>query len=217
MLGNNCTVLPGQAKDLAGQAFGRWTVLEYIGKRGSSHYWRCTCLCGSEKGVSGYSLTSGLSQSCGCLIGERARQRSTSHGRTKTTEYRIWQNMLRRCGKKGFHAYDRYGGRGITVCQRWMDSFEAFFEDMGERPKGLSLERKNNNGNYEPNNCCWATPTEQARNRRSSRFLTLNGVTKLLVEWAEERGMARGTLKERIRKGWSIEEAITIPVGPRSR
>jgi hypothetical protein len=205
---------PHRVKDLTGQVFGRWTVLHKDARSRRKTYWLCRCECGNETVVQGGNLKDGQSQSCGCLRRERTIAKVRTHGKTNTPEYRSWKSMLKRCGNPNDPAYGSYGGRGITVCERW-SSFEAFFEDMGNKPAGhhISIERLDNDGNYEPGNCVWATPAQQARNRRSSRYLTFNGQTKLLSDWASEYSLNRTTVRVRIDQyGWSVERALTEPV-----
>lgn len=135
--------------------------------------------------------------------------RSTKHGKTGTRTYRIWQAMLNRCRNKNVINFENYGGRGIKVCVRW-HTFNNFLKDMGEAPLDRSIERKNNNANYNPGNCRWATRTEQARNTRRNRKITFNGVTKCLTEWAKDLGMDQASLAERLSK-WPLQQALTQP------
>ncbi len=130
--------------------------------------------------------------------------------------YHSWAGMTARCTNEGHRNYALYGGRGITVCDRWL-SFPNFLADMGEKPRGLSLDRIDGNGNYEPSNCRWATATEQARNRSNTRTLTLNGETRPLAEWAERTGIHPATLSDRVHHGWTDERALTEPVNPAGR
>lgn len=139
------------------------------------------------------------------------RRRATRHGHcprgTPTRTYRIWKKMRARCNEVRSVSYSRYGGRGITVCPRW-DKFEAFLADMGECPPGLQIDRVDNGGNYEPGNCRWATRIEQANNRRSSRFLTVNGVRLTVSQWARVNGIHRSTIFGRLRRGWAHDRAV---------
>ena len=153
---------PGLIAD--GTRFGRLVVvcLQGSDKWGSRQY-DCLCDCGGRKVVVQYNLTSGHVRSCGCL----QRERRIKHGMSSSPEYVAWLNMRDRCFKEQDPNYKNYGGRGITVCDRWKDSFQNFYEDMGPRPSGLTLERVDNNGNYEPNNCEWATRAAQLSNRRA--------------------------------------------------
>lgn len=132
--------------------------------------------------------------------------------RSKLPEHKVWRGIWWRCTTKDPDAYRVYGSRGITVCERWK-VFHNFYEDMGPRPTPKhTIERRNTNGNYEPSNCYWATQKVQQRNRRNNRHLTLNGETRVLAAWAEETGIARTTIFQRLRAGWSIERALTTPV-----
>lgn len=135
------------------------------------------------------------------------------HGCTGTYEHGIWLQMKQRCLDPNNAAYDRYGGRGIKVCDRWLNSFEAFLDDMGPRPTGLTIDRINNNGHYEPTNCRWTTYREQRLNSRSVRLLTFNGETRCLTDWARITGIGECTIFYRLQRGWSVERALTEPVG----
>lgn len=134
----------------------------------------------------------------------------TTHGLSASPTYKVWQAMHQRCGNLNNPGFHRYGGRGIKVCDRW-NSFENFLADMGEKPAGMFIERVDNDGDYEPSNCRWATRSEQQRNRRNNRVVTHAGVTLCLKDWALRVGMPPNTLYGRLDKGWDFERAITAP------
>lgn len=142
-------------------------------------------------------------------LAERNRQNAT-HGLSKTSTFSIWRSMKQRCLNSKRKDFKNYGGRGITFCKRW-ESFELFLEDMGERPEGMSLERNDSNQNYEPSNCRWATPTEQARNRKSNVRYLWNGKEMCIAELSEISGIERKTLEYRLRIGWPLDKAMLQP------
>lgn len=188
--------------DLTGQTFGRLTVLGYTGHR----QWRCVCVCGKERVAFGHYLRRGVSTSCGC--GNRYR----SHGMRKSPEWKIWSGMRQRCLNRNHTFFNRYGGRGISICDRW-SSFENFYADMGPRPSPEhQIDRIDNDGNYEPCNCRWVNKKEQSGNRSISRRFVINGESRSLASLAQERGMLPGTLHDRLSYGWSIERALSTPV-----
>jgi hypothetical protein len=187
-----------------GQRFERWTVLQ-LGERAGSHPAAlCVCDCGTERIVRTELLRIGKSKSCGCYRDAAA----TTHGRSHTSMHNIWLAMRRRCYLPSDGSYERYGGRGIKVCDRWQ-IFENFLADMGERPSDKhSIERENNEGNYEPGNCIWAVKLVQANNTRSNVYYTLDGETLTLAQWARKCGMNYKTVHARIKRGWSLERAL---------
>jgi hypothetical protein len=201
--------------DISGKRYGRLTVLSFAGiyDRCRASVWRCRCDCGQEVNVHGSNLKRGASASCGCLRLERLRSKIIKHGASKTPEYLAWRNMLRRCTKPGTGGWELYGGRGIRVCESWLE-FDNFLQDMGKRPSAKhTLERVNTNGNYEPSNCTWTTQHEQARNRRTNHRLTINGETLCISDWAIRAGLTSNSILARIRRGWSVEDAVFQPKG----
>lgn len=202
-------------QNLTGRKFGRMNVIEYKGKpeKGRGSLWLCQCECGTRKVVYASNLKKGDTKSCGCLHKEIAKASSTTHGDCGTPEYEAWCKIKQRCYKKTNRNYYRYGGRGITVCDRWLESFENFLEDMGPRPVSKeSIDRINNNGNYEPENCRWANRKEQNRNTSRNRMLTFNGKTMCMAEWAERLNLDYQNLARRLNKfGWSVEKSLTKP------
>lgn len=196
-------------KDFAGKRFGRLTTVKHYGKDKSGNItWVCECDCGNETIVRVASLFCGNTKSCGCLIGDTSR----IHGMDGTPTYRTWDTMKRRCLNPNSISYESYGGRGIKVCKRWL-KFENFYADMGEKPNGTSLDRIDNDGDYEPSNCRWATYKQQARNRSSSRLISYGGKLYTMAELVEKFNINRGTLEHRISVlMWPIEKALTHPL-----
>lgn len=190
---------------MIGKEFGQLIVLKKSGK-----YCLCKCNCGTEKYVRMDHLKSGATKSCGCVGRLNSSLAKTTHGMSHTRIFKIWLGMINRC--KNDHS-GNYGKRGISVCSRWLDSFDNFYFDMGEPPSTLhSIDRINVNGNYEPNNCQWATRTMQARNTRRNTFLRFRGERKTIAEWAKVTGIKPSTICVRIYNlGWSIDKALSTP------
>lgn len=206
-----------QSKELVGARFGRLLVMAEAHPRvNSGHKIRMLqvkCDCGNVRVVQAGNLRNGHTKSCGCLSLQSTAERSTVHGMAKKSgAWKSWVTIRDRCENANDPAYKNYGARGITVCERWRD-FRNFFADMGERPSGASIDRIDNEGSYEPNNCRWASRTEQARNKRNNINVTIDGVTRCLADVAAERGIKYRTAHARIvDRGWDAARALTTPV-----
>lgn len=194
----------GKAKDLSGMRFGKLTAVEQCGRSSDGRLlWLCVCDCGNKTLVSSSHLLNGNTKSCGCLV--------TKHGKSKTRLHKIWDNMKGRCANG---VDTNYGGKGITICREWKDDFQAFYDwaMANGYEEHLTIDRKNNDKGYSPENCRWATVTEQNNNTRRNHFLTYNGKTQTISQWAKETGINREALYSRINKQkWSIERALTTP------
>lgn len=201
--------MSGFRKDITRKNFGRWTVISFSHNgKDKSPYWLCLCSCGTSKIIRGQSLKAGASKSCGCLRDEIIIKMKVSHGMRWSSIYQKWCSMIYRCTNPNSSAFKNYGGRGIAVCKSWL-KFENFYRDMGDCPKGLTLERIDNNIGYIKHNCKWATRKEQQNNRRCSTLISFNGKTLTLTQWAEELGIHRQTLYDRINRSlWPIEKAL---------
>ena len=186
-----------------GDKYGRLTAIRFDHKRRSHQCWLFRCDCGNKKVIEVAKVKSGHTKSCGCL----QQEKMTTHGMTYSKEYNSWVGMKQRCLNKNHSSYKDYGGRGITICKRWL-KFENFFADMGEKPEGTSIDRIDNNGNYEPSNCKWATQKQQNNNMRRNHLLTYKNRTMTMSQWAKEMGINYKTLKTRIWRGWSAEKAL---------
>lgn len=200
--------------DLTHRVFDRLTVVRKLlpQQSGDRVRWECRCRCGSTKTVIGRTnqLTSGLLRSCGCLHREVVKKNSTKHGLYGSREYSAWQNIIGRCCSQQHHAFHNYGGRGITICDEWKESFEAFYCDMGSRPSDdHSIDRKDNDKGYCKENCRWATRTEQQNNRRSNLIYEFDGEIKTLAEWCREYNADYMSVYQRITvTGMEFEDAI---------
>jgi len=201
-------------EDLNGRTFGVLTVLGR--ENGPRIYdqarWICLCSCGLLTIVSSSNLRRGITRSCGCLRANKLRARRLRHGLTESPTYSTWLSMRSRCNPNnvGTHAAKWYADRNVTVCDRWA-LFENFLADMGERPEGMTIDRIDTDGNYEPGNCRWATLQEQVRNRKATRFIEYNGEARTASEWGALLGLRPGTLRARLDHGWSVERALEPP------
>jgi len=207
----SCGCLVTDGLDRVGQRFGRLLVISKAERRSNTQRWNCICDCGSKTVVFGNCFTNGNTTSCGCYAKEVTSIWATVHGGCGTKEYKTWEGMMCRVNNNRDKAYKDYGGRGISICERWFN-FEIFLSDMGKRPEGMSLDRIDNDGDYSPENCRWATPKEQANNRRDNITLTFNETTKTIAEWAAETGLKWHTIKGRLNRGWSIKSTLTAPL-----
>ena len=198
---------------LIGERFGK-LVVKSIYSNGRRNVCVCLCDCGNTKTIRKDHLTSEKIISCGCYHASIIGERSKTHGMSKTRLYRIWKGMRNRCYNEHIPGYEHWGGRGIVVCDEWQ-TFEPFYEwaVANGYNDGLSIDRIDNNGNYEPSNCRWATPEEQAKNRNSNAMITYEGTTKHISVWDREIGSKKsGRVRARLNAGWSIEKAVTTPV-----
>ena len=195
--------------DRTGDRYGMLTVIARdVNYRGNAQ-WRCQCECGRVKSYIGQDLARGKVRSCGC----NNPMYATEHGMATTPTYRAWINMRRRCLKPTNHAYADYGGRGIAVCERWVNSFPNFLEDMGPRPSEKhSLDRTDNDKGYEKANCRWATMKEQLNNTRANRIVEIDGRKQTLSLWCDEIGISRSRVQDRMKWGWTVERALTAPI-----
>lgn len=177
----------------------------------SAQYALYQCSCGKKKEICENSVKYGATKSCGCLHKEIVKKKQTTHGLSKTKQYRVWYAMMERCYYKKNMYYHNYGGRGIRVCKKW-HKFTGFWEDMGGSfVAGLEIDRINNNGNYCKKNCRWVERSVNQNNRRNNRSFTIDGITKNLSQWCRHYGVPRGRVKYRLKKGMDIESALTNP------
>ncbi len=196
------------AHDLMNQRFGRLIVVERLPNSPTRHArWKCVCNCGNTHEAFAATLRRGAVKSCGCLT-------TRTHGKTDTKVYETWCRIKARCYNKNNPKYPDYGGRGIEVCARWLNSFENFYEDMGElSSKDHSIDRIDNDGDYEPGNCQWSTRREQGRNKRNNVWLEFKGKRQTVAEWSRETGISDFALYSRVRNNWTTEQVLTTPIG----
>ena len=197
-------------KDLRGQRFGMWTVLKLFEKKKEGTYWTCQCDCGNVSNVHGGNLVAGRSKNCGCQKGKQVALRCAKHNGSRTRLYSIYNGIKARCFNKNNPAFYRYGGRGITMCEEWRNSFDSFKKwsyDNGYDEK-LSIDRIDVDGNYEPNNCRWATPKEQGNNTRKNISFQIENQKVNLSQLCNEANMKYSTVYYRIKHGLSIKDAL---------
>lgn len=203
-------------KDLTNQKFNRLTVLQRDKNKWNRVMWKCRCDCGNIIFVNTYALKSGSAKSCGCYKSEILGNAMRKHKLSNTRIYNIWKGMRKRCNNPNSSSYYLYGGRGIKVCEEW-DKFLPFYywSMQNGYAENLSIDRINYDGNYEPSNCRWVDSEQQNNNTRQNVFITYNGKTLTLSQWAKYVGLTYSCLKARLYNGWSIEKALTTPVKKR--
>lgn len=204
--------------DMKGMKFGRLTVIEIAGRDASNNItWRCLCDCGNEKVVPGIYLRVGDTKSCGCLHKEIVKRRMSTHGKSKTRLYKVWAGIKSRCNNALTDNYKYYGEKGISICDEWANSFELFSEwsyangyNESAPSQNCTIDRIDNTLPYSPDNCRWVDHIVQCNNQSSNRLFTHNGETHTMAEWARILGIKYTTLRARIRRGHTFEEAISM-------
>lgn len=202
-----------ELKNLIGKRFGRLLVIERS-QRKNGTYWKCRCDCGCEKDVISGNLISGKVVSCGCYLNERRIKAKTIHGDSKSRLYNIWILMKARCEKEKNKAYKNYGGRGIQVCDKWKYSYEEFKKWSIENgySQNLSIDRIDNDGNYEPSNCRWVDRKTQNNNNRMNVKITIDDKTQTLAQWCEELNLPYSAIEARRLRGWNDVDALMTPL-----
>lgn len=205
--------------DLSNQRFGCLLVVKKSHYKNKKVYWECLCDCGNIVYVVTSNLKCGKTQSCGCLKKKLLIQKNTTHNQRHTKLYEVWKTIKQRCLNPKNHAYHNYGGRGITICDDWKNNYTLFYQwsILNGYKEGLSIDRINVNGNYEPSNCRWVTNQVQANNTRSNRYITINNVTKTLAEWCRFYNISyRLVVNREKRLKWDIIKALTTPINKTS-
>lgn len=206
-------MLPNE--QIVGKTNGGLTIVSLLRKEHGRRIWSCQCECGNTVEMT-HNLFS-KRKSCGCRSNKGIISASTKHGMSNSTEWSIWHGIKKRCLCKTDRVYHRYGGRGVGICKEWAESFQKFYEDMGPRPHGKTIDRIDNNLGYSKENCRWVDWKTQQRNRRSNHLITFNGETKCLIEWAEQFGIRKDTLRRRLCVyKWPLEEALKTPTQKRT-
>lgn len=203
--------MPAKLEITQGMRFSRLTVISETTQLNQIRCFLCRCDCGAEKTIRLEALRSNRTQSCGCLGREMSRKNHTTHGMGESSVYHSWAAMLQRCRNPNNKDFPRYGGRGITVCERWLN-IENFYADMGDKPSHHSIDRIDNNLGYSPENCRWATRIEQGNNLRNNYLITAGCITLTINQWATELSMSRGAIVNRLGKGWTPEKTFSTPL-----
>lgn len=202
--------------DLTGKKYGRLTVIKHVGKdKHNNAIWECKCACGNIINIRGATLRTGRAKSCGCLHKEMTKQlakNNITHNMSNTRLYRVWQNIKSRCYYKQNNRYKYYGGRGIKVCDEWLNNFKSFYDwsISNGYQDNLTIDRINVNSNYEPNNCRWVNQKTQQRNKRNNKTYTVNGETLCLSEWCEKLNLNYNTVSTRLHRNYTIEKALEL-------
>lgn len=200
--------MPPPIKDKIGMKFGFWTITGNPKRKNNHTYWSCLCICGNEKMVAMTTLLNGKSNSCGCKSRELSSTKTTKHGMAKTKTYKSWHSMIQRSQGKGGHK--SYVQRKITVCDEWK-SFDKFFQDMGERPEKMTLDRIDNSKGYSKDNCRWATAKQQSNNTRKTLFVVIDGQSIPFMFACEKYGIGESCARHRLKKGMSYEQVFKTP------
>lgn len=207
----------GKSRELTGQRFGKLIALSRADSVGSKARWLCRCDCGVELAIVTGSLVSGNTKSCGCYKVEAVVEKNTTHGMSRTPIYRTWQSMVNRCTNENYAEYHRYGERGITVCDEWISSFENFYAHVGDKPKGMTLDRIDNDKGYAPGNVRWASYSDQMNNKSTNNVLTLKDGREVTTKEASIIfGINYQTLQTRVHAGWTLRETLS-PSRPLAR
>jgi hypothetical protein len=207
-----------QRLELVGKRFGRLTVTEFKGIRNGHGYWQCRCDCGNSIISKGTLLKKGAIKSCGCYRKDIGKEKNRTHGLSGTRPYYVWKDIIRRCYDETRPEYKNYGGRGIKMCDEWLKSVENFCkwaEESGYE-KGLTIERRGNDGNYEPTNCEWVSMKAQLNNNRRNHLIEINGVLKTIAQWSDDTGIKYDTLWARVSKGYT-GSSLLMPIEEKYR
>lgn len=194
----------------AGQRYGRLVAVEKVGKKGRAALWSFRCDCGNDHIALANNVRRGICQSCGCAQRKQISERAATHRMTGSPEHRVWHLMIQRCTNPKATQAIHYHGRGIKVCDRWR-SFENFYADMGPRPEGMTLDRIDNDGDYDLGNCRWATNEVQSRNKRSNRWVTFQGKRMCITDALKLVNLDVSSFYARLKKGWSVDRALSQP------
>jgi hypothetical protein len=202
-----------KALDLVGKKFNRLLVVKKAGRKNYKVMWECVCDCGNTTFVNTFYLINSKIRSCGCLHKEQLIERNTTHNQRHTKLYETWKKMRDRCNRPNATQYKDYGGRGIKVCEEWDKSFQAFYDwsYANGYDDNLTIDRIDNNKGYSPDNCRWATYKEQMRNKRTNHIITYKNQPQCISKWCEELNLSYSAVTGRLRRGWSVEKALSTP------